>query len=112
MNSLRFYDSVLIFGVLFCMKNVVLQDILAVVDDQVFSSPDAAKSLKKTLSGYKRGTLRQILGEDTSDALYGFADDLVDLGDVGEGFQGFEVGGARTEELHCLFLVVLRYFEG
>lgn len=66
------------------MKNVVLQDILAVVDDQVFSSPDAAKSLKKTLSGYKRGTLRQILGEDTSDALYGFADDLVDLGDVGK----------------------------
>jgi hypothetical protein len=66
------------------MKSVVLQDILAVVDDQVFSSPQAARSLKDTLSGYKRGTLRQILGEDSSDALYGFADDLVDLGDVGK----------------------------
>jgi len=66
------------------MKSVVLQDILSVVDDQVFASPQAASSLRDTLSGYKRGTLRQILGEDTSDALYGFADDLVDLGDVGK----------------------------
>jgi len=66
------------------MKNVVLQDILSVVDDQVFASPQAARSLKDTLSSYKRGTLRQILGEDSSDALYGFADDLVDLGDVGK----------------------------
>ena len=66
------------------MKSIVLQDILSVVDDQVFASPQAARSLKDTLSGYKRGTLRQILGDDTSDALYGFADDLVDLGDVGK----------------------------
>ena len=64
------------------MKNVVLQDILSVVDDQVFSSSAKAGSLKQVLSKYKRGTLKQILGKDTEAALQGFADDLVDLGDV------------------------------
>ena len=64
------------------MKNVVLQDILSVVDDQVFSSSGKAGSLKQVLSKYKRGTLKQILGKDTETALQGFADDLVDLGDV------------------------------
>ena len=66
------------------MKNVVLQDILSVVDDQVFSSSGKAGSLKQVLSKYKRGTLKQILGKDTEAALQGFADDLVDLGDVGK----------------------------
>ena len=64
------------------MRNVVLQDILSVVDDQVFSSSAKAKSLKQVLSKYKRGTLKQILGKDTEAALQGFGDDLVDLGDV------------------------------
>ena len=66
------------------MKNVVLQDILSVVDDQVFSSSKSAGALKDVLSKYKRGTLKQILGKDTEAALQGFADDLVDLGDVGK----------------------------
>tara|TARA_Y100001937_G_scaffold103547_1_gene142800 strand:+ start:1025 stop:4090 length:3066 start_codon:yes stop_codon:yes gene_type:complete len=64
------------------MRNVVLQDILSVVDDKVFSSSGSASSLKQVLSKYKRGTLKQILGKDTEAALQGFADDLVDLGDV------------------------------
>jgi hypothetical protein len=66
------------------MKDVVLQDILSVVDDQVFASPQAAKSLKDAVSKYKPGALKAILGEDTATALNGFADDLVDLGDVGK----------------------------
>jgi hypothetical protein len=66
------------------MKNVVLQDILSVVDDQVFSSSGSAGALKQVLSKYKRGTLKQILGKDTEAALQGFSDDLVDLGDVGK----------------------------
>ena len=66
------------------MKNVVLQDILSVVDDQVFSSSKVQELLKDVLSKYKRGTLKQILGKDTEAALQGFADDLVDLGDVGK----------------------------
>ena len=66
------------------MKNVVLQDILSVVDDQVFSNSKKAGALKEVLKKYKRGTLKQILGEDTEAAIQGFADDLVDLGDVGK----------------------------
>ena len=66
------------------MKNVVLQDVLSVVDDQVFSNSAKAGALKEVLSKYKRGTLKQILGKDTEAALQGFADDLVDLGDVGK----------------------------
>lgn len=66
------------------MKDVVLQDILSVVDDQVFANPKAAGSLKETLSRYKPGALKQILGDDTYKALSGFGDDLVDLGDVGK----------------------------
>ena len=66
------------------MKNVVLQDILSVVDDQVFSNSKKAGGLKEVLKKYKRGTLKQILGEDTEAAIQGFADDLIDLGDVGK----------------------------
>ena len=66
------------------MKTVVLQDILSVVDDQIFASSKNAGSLKEVLSKYKRGTLKEILGKETEASLKAFADMLVDLGDVGK----------------------------
>ncbi|MEL0015718.1 MAG: hypothetical protein VW715_10930 [Rhodospirillales bacterium] len=66
------------------MKDVVLQDILSVVDDQIFANPKSAGSLKEAVSKYKPGSLKAILGDDTANALSGFADDLIDLGDVGK----------------------------
>jgi len=64
------------------MKNVVIEDILSSVDSKVFESAANAKSLKQTLSKYKPGSLKQILGEDTFKAMDNFADDLVTVGDV------------------------------
>jgi len=64
------------------MKNVVIEDILSSVDEKVFESAANAKSLKQTLSKYKPGSLKQILGEDTFKAMDNFADDLVTVGDV------------------------------
>ena len=48
------------------MKNVVIEDVLSSVDSNVFESAANAKSLKQTLEKYKPGSLKQILGDDTS----------------------------------------------
>ena len=66
------------------MRTVVLQDILSVVDDQLFSNSKNAGSLKEVLNKYKSGTLKEILGKDTEASLQEFANTLVDLGDVGK----------------------------
>ena len=65
------------------MKNVVLQDVLSVVDEDVFTSAAKARSLQETLSEYKPGSLKQILdeeGQQTFKALKDFGDDLAVIG--------------------------------
>lgn len=66
------------------MKDVVMMDIFSSVDENIFKSPKSASSLKEELGKYKKGTLEEILGKETSDAINAFADDLVILGDVGK----------------------------
>tara|TARA_R110000803_G_scaffold38019_1_gene82062 strand:- start:38 stop:3109 length:3072 start_codon:yes stop_codon:yes gene_type:complete len=66
------------------MRNVVLEDILNTVDDDVFSNPAKANSLKKKLESYKPGSLKQIFNDDegvkTFQALKEFGDDLAIIG--------------------------------
>jgi hypothetical protein len=64
------------------MKNVVLQDILASVDDELFKSTKNAEMLRETLKTYNDGALKRILGDETYTGLKGFGDDLAALGDV------------------------------
>jgi hypothetical protein len=64
------------------MKNVVLQDILASVDDELFKTTKNAEMLRETLKTYNAGALKRILGDETYTGLKGFGDDLAALGDV------------------------------
>jgi len=64
------------------MKNVLLQDILASVDGDLFKTTKNAEMLQKILKTYNAGALKRILGDDTYTALKGFGDDLAALGDV------------------------------
>jgi len=64
------------------MKNVVLMDIMDSVDGKVFESAANANKLQKTIDGYKQGTLKVVLGDDTYKALNQMAEELTALGDT------------------------------
>ena len=64
------------------MKNVLLQDILASVDDELFKSTKNAEMLQKTINTYNAGALKRVLGDDVYETLKIFGDDVAALGDV------------------------------
>jgi len=64
------------------MKNVLLMDIMDSVDGKVFESAANANKLQKTIDGYKQGTLKVVLGDDTYKALNQMAEELTALGDT------------------------------
>lgn len=66
------------------IKESVMRDLLSTVGDDVFTSPAAAATLKRSMGKYREGVLEKILGKESYDALDSFADDMIYLGDVGK----------------------------
>ena len=79
------------------VRKAMIEKILGAVNDDVFTSPAAAATLKKEISSYKKGVLEKVLSKPVYDNINKFADEMMYLGDVGK--EGSIAQGAITAEL-------------
>ena len=66
------------------VRKAMIEKILSAVNEDVFTSPAAALTLKKELGNYKQGVLQKVLSKPVYDNINKFADEMIYLGDVGK----------------------------
>lgn len=65
------------------IKTNLIERILNKVDDNVFTSPNAAAEMRRTIDQYDKDLLQTIIGKEAYDKLIKFSDEMIYLGDVG-----------------------------
>ena len=65
------------------IKTNLIERILNKVDGNVFTSPNAAAEMRRTIDQYDKDLLQTIIGKEAYDKLIKFSDEMIYLGDVG-----------------------------
>ena len=79
------------------IKTNLIERILSKVDDNVFTSPNAAAEMRRAIDQYDKDLLQTIIGKEGYDKLTKFADEMIYLGDVGK--EGSIAQGALAAQM-------------